>query len=340
MHRIGQRKVYMTACSQIMLSLLTAPLFTVSTSMQISIPKNVVTIQQFKRVEENSRKFQVRMGHLTNASNGLDTSIRFGFWKQLMSKNRTEVAAQQQKVQSMSLPWKMPVYRSYWETIQGLYKQSIRGFYKGNMIRSAHILLFHKLNADLNTHAEQTWPDTFKQVKQVPCLKEFLLATTVDMLLQPLFLAETRFIAQNRHPNFSIYSSVLDLVRKSPTELYRGVTMNIPRNFFIALTGLKMSDELSLTQYYGSTLAFQTLAYPFLTLQKRLECRSRLTGLVSNSSSVFSLVREEGVLSLYKGYLCHSLALLVWMSLLPKVSDWLMDQLPLYMDPKKITEIQ
>jgi len=89
----------------------------------------------------------------------------------------------------------MPVYRSYWETIQGLYKQHVRGFYKGNLIRSVHIFLFHKLNAELNTFAEQAWPETFKQIKQVPCLKEFLLASTVDVALQPLFLAETRFIA-------------------------------------------------------------------------------------------------------------------------------------------------
>ena len=44
MHKISQRKVYMTACSHILLSLVTAPLFTVSTSLQISNPNNVVTI--------------------------------------------------------------------------------------------------------------------------------------------------------------------------------------------------------------------------------------------------------------------------------------------------------
>lgn len=66
--------------------------------------------------------------------------------------------------------------------------------------------------------------------------------------------------------NFSVYSSYYNLFRTSTREVFRGVSMNIPRNFFIALTGLKVKDEIDLPTYYLTTLIFQTLSYPFLTI--------------------------------------------------------------------------
>jgi hypothetical protein len=76
------------------------------------------------------------------------------------------------------------------------------------------------------------------------------------MALQPLFVAETRFIMQNRKANFSIYKSYMDFFKRSYSEMFRGVTLNIPRNFFIALTGLKIKDEIDITTYYLTTLFF------------------------------------------------------------------------------------
>lgn len=65
----------------------------------------------------------------------------------------------------MTLPFKAPVYRTYFESFQGLYKQGISGFYKGNGVRCVHILLFHKLNSDLNFASEAAFPDQIKQIK-------------------------------------------------------------------------------------------------------------------------------------------------------------------------------
>lgn len=59
---------------------------------------------------------------------------------------------------AMSLPYKAPVYRNYFEAFLGLYKQGIRGFYKGNGIRCMHIALFHKLNTDLTIYTEANYP--------------------------------------------------------------------------------------------------------------------------------------------------------------------------------------
>lgn len=87
----------------------------------------------------------------------------------------------------------------------------------------------------MNMWVESSYPFYWRQVKQIPCLPEFLLTCSIDMLLQPLFLAETRFMMQNRFSNFAVYHSLMDVFRLSPIEIYRGVTMNIPRNFFISL---------------------------------------------------------------------------------------------------------
>ena len=38
---------------------------------------------------------------------------------------------------------------------------------------------------------------------------------------------------------------------------------------------MKITDQISLTTYYLSSIIFQCLSYPFLTIQRRLECRSK-----------------------------------------------------------------
>ena len=48
------------------------------------------------------------------------------------------------------------------------------------------------------------------------------------------------------------------------------------------------------------------------------------------------MVKEEGFMSLYKGYGVYSLAILIWMSVLPQATDFLMEKMPLYIDPKEM----
>ncbi len=65
----------------------------------------------------------------------------------------------------MALPFKPPVYRTYFEAFQGLYKQGSRAFFKGNGVRSMHIFFFHKLNTDLTLWSEAAYPQEMKQLK-------------------------------------------------------------------------------------------------------------------------------------------------------------------------------
>ena len=73
---ISTRKAYFTAVSHILLSFVTAPLFTLGTSLQLSISYNAVTLQEFKKTEMASRKFQARVHTKAPAQS---ESVRFGF---------------------------------------------------------------------------------------------------------------------------------------------------------------------------------------------------------------------------------------------------------------------
>jgi hypothetical protein len=57
MQELATRKAYFTSASHILLSFMIAPLFTISTSMQLSIPYNAVTINEFRKTETGSRAF-------------------------------------------------------------------------------------------------------------------------------------------------------------------------------------------------------------------------------------------------------------------------------------------
>jgi hypothetical protein len=56
------------------------------------------------------------------------------------------------------------------------------------------------------------------------------------------------------------------------------------------------------------------LAYPFLTIQRRLECQSKLIGLLGNKeykgffNAMSRIIREEGFFALYRGYSAYLLA--------------------------------
>ena len=122
-------------------------------------------------------------------------------------------------------------------------------------MRSLHIILFHKLNADFKFRVETNMREEWRQVRKIPILPEFLLSCLVDMILQPLHVAETRFIMQNRQTNFSAYPSILSYFKNTPIrDMLRGNMLHAPRNFLVALQGLKFSNELSLVSYYASTI--------------------------------------------------------------------------------------
>lgn len=210
-------------------------------------------------------------------------------------------------------------------------------------MRSLHILLFHKLNSELTYSVEAAVPTYWKQLKEIPLAQELVLSCAVDMILQPLHVAESRFIMQNRRSNFAAYSSLLNYFRTTPlTDLMRANLIHLPRNFLVALQGLRITDQISMASYYGQVVISQTLAYPFLTVQRQKECltgsdRLRGRGFTSlaelgSSSSFFALARrifsEEGIKGFYRGYLTYIFAIVFWAAALPSATDAMMNVVP------------
>ena len=85
----------------------------------------------------------------------------------------------------------------------------------------------------------------------------------------------------------------------------------------------------------------QTLAYPFLLVQRRKECltssdylRGRgFTGLKEMQSVSFvslakKIMSEEGVRGFYKGYFAYMFAIVFWAAALPTATDSMMNLYP------------
>ena len=132
----------------------------------------------------------------------------------------------------LNKPYRAPVYRNYWECVQGLYRQGILGFYKGNAVRCAHISLYLILRNDM-----QSYFDFGNNIfKRNSFMRDFLAATVASMFLHPLHLAEARLVLQNRLPNFTSYKSLWTMFLSSFKELGKGITGHIPRSFILSLS--------------------------------------------------------------------------------------------------------
>ena len=90
----------------------------------------------------------------------------------------------------LNKPYRAPVYQTYWECIQGLYKQGILGFYKGNGCRIVHIFLFEFLRNKM-LFAVNSDDQVFQKSSFI---KDYLAATTASVFLHPLHFAEARFV--------------------------------------------------------------------------------------------------------------------------------------------------
>lgn len=67
-------------------------------------------------------------------------------------------------------------------------------------------------------------------------------------------------------------------------------------------------------------IAFHTLAYPFLTIQRRVEAGSRELGMLPKKSSfgtIADIWRTQGLRAFWAGYPAHLFAVLIWMSIIP-----------------------
>lgn len=76
-----------------------------------------------------------------------------------------------------------------------------------------------------------------------------------------------------------------------------------------------MTDKINIYTYYGQIILFQTLAYPWLTVQRRIECMSKVgVGMLGDKEykgiidAVKRIFKEEGAIAFYRGYMAYILA--------------------------------
>lgn len=155
--------------------------------------------------------------------------------------------------------------------MQGLYRQGILGFYKGNAMRMTHILFYEMIRN--NVHYFASMDENILKGGSYFML-EYASALFASMFLHPIHFAESRLVLNNRLPNFNSYKSLytLMLTNRMNNGVYRGWTTYIPINFVLAFSGYNYSNSSSPFSYLSRQLLCQTLIYPLVTILRRLEC--------------------------------------------------------------------
>jgi hypothetical protein len=122
-------------------------------------------------------------------------------------------------------PFRAPVYTSYKEVFQALANQGLLGFNKGNLLGLTHnwLTTFWRVGA---MHNLEYGNYHFYQ-KSDPFVKGLFVTgvcTSIDFVTHPFQLMQSRFILQNRLPNFSLYKSVFHFFKKhirKPTTFFQ-----------------------------------------------------------------------------------------------------------------------
>ena len=111
--------------------------------------------------------------------------------------------------------------------------------------------------------------------------------------------------------NFSEYHSILSFFKQSYGEMWRGILLHIPRNLCMAFSGISYLNSIDRRLYYLQNFIMAGVAYPFLTIQRRIECQSNkrssmLPKMYKNSyDAAKKIIKKEGFRALYKGFTLH-----------------------------------
>lgn len=111
------------------------------------------------------------------------------------------------------------------------------------------------------------------------------------------------------------------------TQLGRGISAHVPRSFILSFTGFNYFSSANIFSYLATVGTFHTLAYPVLTIQRRLECQSAdRPGMIPTRYlgpiHAFGMCwREEGMRSFYRGYTAYMIAQMLYISVVPLMGE-------------------
>ena len=157
----------------------------------------------------------------------------------------------------------------------------------------------------------------------------FVAELAAEYIFQPLRVIQSRFILQNRIPEFAVYPSVKKCVQELGVKgLFQGANVVVPKKV-LAYGCFIASDH-----WTGGLCAYvvaQIFTYPLDTLQRRLECQAGENSMIPRrylSEIRWGLSRiyhEEGVFKgFYRGFICNTMANTVKHGLCPAVASYML----------------
>jgi hypothetical protein len=288
------------------LSVVTAPFYTIAISRQLSVPAHKEIYGDYKSPSDSKE--------LMNVKNELT----------LREARNYELVKSAGTIDGQK-PYRAPIYDNYIQTIRGLYNQGILGFYKGNGWR----LIGYMSTFRFKILFEWFLRERYNIFEVSYFLRTFIVMSIADIFIHPCFLIESRYILQNRIPQFQIYPNLNKFRIRSSNDMYNHCLSHIPKNFFF-LIGYYTSHffpSVLLYNAYNAILFGTAFSYPILTAMRRLTCQSmKMPGLLPmrylNLLHALAVIRgEEGIArGLYKGFWSYFIGLCIWVQFVPGLS--------------------
>ncbi len=285
----------------VLISFITAPFYTIAISRQLSVTPHKEIYGDYQSENKSSKELMKLKNEVT-----LREAKNFELIKQ-------------SKVLEGQKPYRAPIYDNYFETIKGLYRQGILGFYKGNLCRLFFNIISQRASISLNWFFVEKFP----MFSSITFLKQLICLSLCEMSLHLFFVAENRFTLQNRTPQFFIYKNIYQFWRRSGRETFRGTPSHLGKNFCY-LFGFYLNSYFIIPDISVSMLVGTFFSYPYLTAFRRVVCESTtMPGLLpqrylNTIHAIFLIRREEGLFrGLYKGFISYFIGTLIWVMTVP-----------------------
>jgi hypothetical protein len=284
----------------ILFSVLYAPFYTIAISRQLSVTPHKQIYGDYVD-PKNSKELMKASNELT-----LRESRNFN-----LIKSAGVIEGQK--------PYRAPIYDNYFETIKGLYRQGILGFWKGNLVRLVTTSASQRASITL----QWALKERYEMAKHLNFLRDWICMSICDTMCHVGFVLENRYILQNRQPQFLIYKNALQFYKRSNHEIFRGASGHFAKNLLFSI-GYYLDMFRADSSYTTSVFLGCLLSYPYLTAFRRIVCESTsMPGLLparylNTIHALFLIRREEGIFKgLYKGFTFYMIGMMIWVQLVP-----------------------
>lgn len=136
--------------------------------------------------------------------------------------------------------------------------------------------------------------------------------TLIDIATYPVMLIQSRFILQNRLPEFSTYKGIKTFVSKHKLRLRKestkGIFSQVPINIILSFCNYLnlFASNPEKNNFFILNLA-SFISYPFTTVMRRLQCQGEIAGMIPPRykgmwHGMNLMLIEEGLKGLWRGY--------------------------------------